>query len=507
VFVQTAVATRPRLVAALAAGAVLPLAFAPFGWHVVAVLSPAALWWLWEGLGPRSAARIGFAWGAGAFLTGTYWLYISIHVFGQAPLAVAILLMLGLVAIMALYPALAGYLCARAGGRGLARWLLLLPGAWVLAEWLRGWVASGFPWLSLGYSQTDAWPGGYAALAGVYGIGLAVAVLAGSVVALVRGRGAERLVAVAVAAAVLAGGDLLGGRDWTTPTGRTIDVALVQGAVPQDRKWLPEQRQPTKDLYRTLSVESAGADLIVWPEAAIPAVAHEELEYLAAVEAELRALGADLMLGMLEEDPQTGGYYNSLIALGDEPGVYRKRHLVPFGEYFPVPGFVRDWMRLMSLPYVDISRGTERPVPLVVAGEPMALSICYEDAFGAEQRPFLPAATLMVNVSNDAWFGDSIAPHQHLQISRLRAMEAGRYLLRATNTGISAVIGPDGRLVATSPQFETDVLEASVGPREGATPWVRWGNGPAVGLAALLAVAGVLAARRRRPRDRDEPPA
>jgi apolipoprotein N-acyltransferase len=492
----TAALSRPRLLAALLTGGALPLAFAPFGWHPVAVLSLAALWWLWEDESPRAAKWIGFAWGVGAFLAGTYWLYISIHVFGEAPLAVAVFLMLGLVAIMALYPALVGYVSARVASRGLVRWLLLLPGTWVVAEWLRGWVASGFPWLSLGYSQTDAWLGGYAALGGVYGIGLAIALLAGAALTLLRGRPGERLVALLVAAAVLVGGYAAGARSWTEPTDRTLSVALVQGAVSQDLKWLPQQREPTKALYRQLTADSESATLVIWPEAAIPATAHEELPYLAAVEADVRVRGADLMLGMLERDPESGNYYNSLIALGDQPGVYRKRHLVPFGEYFPVPDFVRDWMRLMSLPYVDISSGPPAPPPLVVAGEPVAPSICYEDAFGAEQRPFLPEATLMVNVSNDAWFGDSIAPHQHLQIARLRAMEAGRYLLRATNTGISAVIRPDGSLAGTSPQFETDVLAADVRPHQGATPWVRWGNAPPVAISGLLALLG-LALRRR----------
>ena len=493
----TAAVSRPRCLAALLAGATLPLAFAPFGWQPVAVLSLAILWWLWEEQAPRAAGWIGFAWGAGAFLTGTYWLYISIHVFGEAPLAVAIFLMLGLVAIMALYPALTGYLCARAGASGVLRWLMLLPGSWVLTEWLRGWVASGFPWLSLGYSQTDGWLGGFAPLGGVYGISLAIALLAGALLALLRGRTGDRVAAVVLTAGILATGFAADQRTWTESTGRTLEVALIQGAVPQDRKWLPSQREPTKDLYRGLTAESPSAELVIWPEAAIPAVAHEELDYLAAVEADVRVRGADLMLGMLERDPESGRYYNSLIALGAEPGVYRKRHLVPFGEYFPVPDFVRDWMRLMSLPYVDIASGPAHPPPLVVAGEPVALSICYEDAFGAEQRTFLPEATLMVNVSNDAWFGNSIAPHQHLQIARLRSMEAGRYLLRATNTGISAVIRPDGSLAGTSPQFETDVLEAAVQPHVGATPWIQWGNAPAVLLAALLALAGLLAGRGR----------
>ena len=475
----------------------LPLAVAPCGWHPVAVLGRAILWWRGGEQAPRAAGGSGFAWGAGAFLTGTYWLYISIHVFGEAPLAVAIFLMLGLVAIMALYPALTGYLCARAGASGVLRWLMLLPGSWVLTEWLRGWVASGFPWLSLGYSQTDGWLGGFAPLGGVYGISLAIALLAGALLALLRGRTGDRVAAVVLTAGILATGFAADQRTWTESTGRTLEVALIQGAVPQDRKWLPSQREPTKDLYRGLTAESPSAELVIWPEAAIPAVAHEELDYLAAVEADVRVRGADLMLGMLERDPESGRYYNSLIALGAEPGVYRKRHLVPFGEYFPVPDFVRDWMRLMSLPYVDIASGPAHPPPLVVAGEPVALSICYEDAFGAEQRTFLPEATLMVNVSNDAWFGNSIAPHQHLQIARLRSMEAGRYLLRATNTGISAVIRPDGSLAGTSPQFETDVLEAAVQPHVGATPWIQWGNAPAVLLAALLALAGLLAGRRR----------
>ena len=479
------------------AGALLPLAFAPFGWYALAVLSLAALWWLWEGQSPRSAGRIGFAWGAGAFLTGTYWLYISIHVFGEAPLAVAIFLMLGLVAIMALYPALLGYAAARLPCRGLARWLLVLPGGWVVTEWLRGWVASGFPWLSLGYSQTDSWLGGFATLGGVYAIGLAIALLAGALLAVVCGGRRERAIALVLATVVLATGYLSSARDWTVPTDRTVEVALIQGAVPQDRKWLPEQREPTKQLYRQLTLDSESARIVIWPEAAIPAVVDEELGFLAAVEREIRGRGADLVLGMLEQDPASGDYYNALIALGDEPGVYRKRHLVPFGEYFPVPDFVREWMRLMSLPYTDIAAGPPRPEPLVVAGEPVAVSICYEDAFGAEQRPFLPKATLMINVSNDAWFGDSIAPHQHLQIARMRAMEAGRYLLRATNTGISAIIAPDGAVVGTSPQFETDVLTAAVVPHTGATPWARHGNTPVIVLGVLLVLVGGLRRSRR----------
>ncbi|MGB5439045.1 MAG: apolipoprotein N-acyltransferase, partial [Gammaproteobacteria bacterium] len=247
--------------------------------------------------------------------------------------------------------------------------------------------------------------------------------------------------------------------------------------------------------YRDLSLPYLDYDLIVWPEAAIPSMVDAEYEYLEQMRTEAGERGAAIMLGMLEYEPDSGSYFNSLLVLGEPPSIYRKRHLVPFGEYFPVPEFVREWMRLMSLPYADISKGSSRPEPLEVAGLYVAASICYEDAFGNEQRVFLPQANLLVNVSNDAWFGDSIAPHQHLQIARMRAIEAGRFMLRATNTGVSAVIAPDGQLVGVSPQFETDVLTASIQPYTGATPYVLIGDSWLL-LVALAALAVSFAARR-----------
>jgi apolipoprotein N-acyltransferase len=480
---------------AAAAGAILPLGFAPFSFYGLVPLSLAVLWVLWEDRNARVAARLGFLWGAAAFLTGTYWLYISIHIFGQAPMLLAVVLMLGLVAIMAVYPAVTGYVVIRWTRPGPRRWLLFLPAAWIVAEWLRGWLFSGFPWLSLGYSMTDGPLRGFAPLAGVHGVSLATALLSGCLLTLVFGRRSARTVGAAGVAAVLIGGQVLASVEWTEPGERELRVALIQGAVPQDRKWLPEQRQPTKDLYLDLTRRFLDRDLILWPEAAIPAVVSDEFGYLETVLAEARAVGTTVVLGMLEQEPGDGRYFNSLLTLGDEQAVYRKRHLVPFGEYFPVPDFVREWMRLMSLPYADITPGPKDQAPLPVAGELAAPSICYEDAFGAEQLDFLPRAGLLLNVSNDAWFGDSIAPHQHLQIARMRALESGRYMLRATNTGISAVIGPDGSLVERSPQFETHVLTARVRPYTGSTPYVRFGNGVPLALATILLVLGVT--RRR----------
>jgi apolipoprotein N-acyltransferase len=475
---------------AAAAGAVLPLGFAPFRVYVLIPLSVAVLWFLWDDRRPRSAAGVGFAWGAGAFLTGTYWLYISIHIFGQAPVFLAVLLMLGLVAIMALYPALLGYLVARWAPRGPLRWMVLLPGAWVLSEWLRGWLFSGFPWLSLGYGMVDGPLRGFAPVLGVHGVSLAAAVLAGCLVALFRGGRRTRLTSAILFAAVVLSGQVLAMIQWTRPAEEQISVTLIQGAVPQDRKWLPSQREPTKDLYLDLTRAELGRDLVVWPEAAIPAVVSEEMEYLESVQAEARGAGTTVVLGMLEQEPGDGRYFNSLLVLGETQAVYRKRHLVPFGEYFPVPNVVREWMRLLNLPYSDISPGPALQPPLPVAGAFAAPSVCYEDAFGSEQLDFLPAAGLLLNVSNDAWFGDSIAPHQHLQIARMRSLEAGRYMLRATNTGISAVIDPNGVVIASSPQFETHVLRADVRPYLGATPYTGMGNAAAL-IVALAMVCGV----------------
>lgn len=485
-----------RDASALLAGVLLPGAFAPYGLWPLAILSPAVLFLTWHRADARRAARRGFLFGLAAFLTGTWWTYVSIHDFGQAPAVLAAFLTVSLAVIIGLYYGALGWLAARllpAGGA--VRWLLGLPAGWLLVEWLRGWFLSGFPWLSLGYSQTDAPFGALAPLAGVYGISWACAAAAGAVAALVAGRASGRLVAGAVLGALFGASYLIADRPWTQPDGAALSAVLVQGAVGQDEKWDPAALAPTRELYLRLTREHWGADLIVWPEAAIPDLLDRQADFLAALDAEAREHGSELLLGILEEDRERGQYHNVLVSLGGIPGIYRKRHLVPFGEYFPVPDFVRSWLRLMNLPYTDFEPGRPNQPPLSLAGTRIAPTICYEDAFGEEQRVFLPQAGLLVNVSNDAWFGDTMAPHQHLQIARLRSMETGRWMLRATNNGISAFIDPHGRVVARSGQFETEVLEGRVQPMAGATPWVRFGDGPLAGLAALIAVGAAL--RRR----------
>ncbi len=484
---------------AFPAGVALAAAFAPVGIAPLAVVCPAFLFLLWEGAAPRTAAWRGFLFTSGTFLAGTYWLYNSIHLVGQAPLWIALFLMLGLVALMGSYTAVLGYAVSRWGpARGALRWLVLLPAGWVLVEWFRGWFLSGFPWLALGYSQLETPLRGLAPLAGVYGTSLGTALLAGALVTLLLGSRAARLAAVALSVGVVALAALLTRVEWTEPRGTSVSVALVQGAVPQAMKWAPGQRERTLELYASLTAPHLGTDIIVWPEAALPALERDIRGFLDSLHAAARARGSDVVMGLLRRDALTGEYFNAMAAFTATEQWYDKRRLVPFGEFFPVPAAVRDWMRLMNLPYSDFASGAQDQSPLLVAGESLAPTICYEDAYASEQLALVRRSTLLVNVTNDAWFGDSTAPHQHLDISRMRSLETGRPMLRATNDGVTALIAHDGTLIGQLPQFEPGVLTGTIEPRTGLTPYARTGNLPVLGLLLLAVAAGLAWPRRSR---------
>jgi apolipoprotein N-acyltransferase len=485
-----------RAVLAFAAGGALAAAFAPLNLWPLAVLCPALLMWLWQEVSPREAARLGFCFSFATFAAGTYWLYISIHGFGNAPIWVAFGLMLGLVGIMGLYQAGLGYAVARwLPRRGAARYLLALPAAWLLVEWWRGWFLSGFSWLSLGYSQTDTWLAGFAPIAGVYGIGLLLLVCAGALAALLCGEARLRRPALIALVAPWLIGAAFYHHAWTRPAGGPVNVALVQGAIPQDEKWLDSNHDYTLALYKRLTEGVIGkAALIVWPESATADVANDLVPYINGLYGEARTRGSALVMGVLRAEQARDGqvrYYNSVLALGDQPSWYDKHHLVPFAEFFPVPQFVRSWLRLMSLPYSDFTPGAARQPPLAVAHLQLGTTICYEDAYGSSMLSVLPRADLLVNVTNDAWFGHSSARHQHFQIARMRALEAGRYLIRAANDGITGAIGPQGEVIARAAEFEPVTLVVQVVPYAGLTPYARVGNWLAVGLATLALACGL----------------
>lgn len=475
-------------------GALVSLAFAPFGWWPLGIVGTAYLFALWLDAAPRRAALSGFLFTSGTFLAGTYWLYHSVYEIGHAPIVLTIFVIVAIAAVMGGYTAAVGYVLARwIRVQGALRWLVVLPAAVAILEWFRGWFLSGFPWLALGYTQTDAPLAGLAPLVGIYGVSFAVTLSAGALVALLFGNSRSRIAAASALGAVWILGFALWGREWTQPTGKPVTVAIVQGAVPQEMKWDQAQFEATLELYRELTAPHLGADIIVWPESALAAPVHMLGGFLGPQWDAAKRSGSTLVLGQLRRDPRREIYYNAVLALGDEPQWYAKRRLVPLSEFFPVPEFVRDWLQGMELPYSGFEAGGDSQPALDAAGQKLGVTVCYEDAYASDQLAVLKDATLLVNVTNDAWFGDSTAAHQHLQISRMRALEAGRTMLRAANDGVSAIIGPDGRITLTLPRFQPGVLTGSVQPRIGLTPYARVGNWPViVGSFVVLLAAFVL---------------
>jgi apolipoprotein N-acyltransferase len=484
---------------ALPVGAAVSLAFAPFGWWPLAILGTAYLFALWQDAAPRRAALSGFLFTSGTYLAGTYWLYHSVYQIGHAPILLTIFVIVTIAAVMGGYTALVGYVLARrVRVQGAVRWLVVLPAAIAVLEWFRGWFLSGFPWLALGYTQTDAPLAALAPMVGVYGVTFAVSLTAGALVALLFGSARARIVAAGTVAALWILGFALWGHEWTQPTGKPLTVAIVQGAVPQEMKWDQAQFEATLELYRKLTAPHLGADIIVWPESALAAPVHMLGGFLGPQWDAAKRSGSTLVLGQLRRDPRREVYYNAVLALGDEPQWYAKRRLVPLSEFFPVPEFVRNWLQGMDLPYSGFEAGGDSQPALDAAGQKLGVTVCYEDAYASDQLAVLKEATLLVNVTNDAWFGDSTAAHQHLQISRMRALEAGRTMLRAANDGISAIIGPDGRVVETLPRFQPGVLSGTVQPRIGLTPYARVGNWPTILFSCVtLLVLIVLPAKSR----------
>jgi len=474
---------------ALLAGASLPLSFAPYGLFPLAVLSPALLFFVWQNISPLRAFWRGFVYGVGLFGVGVSWVHISFYQFGGIPLPVAILLTALFVTGMALYPALLGGLLTRFFPKNTpTKLLLILPAAWTLTEWLRGWLFTGFPWLSIGYSQIDSPLNGFAPLLGVYGVSWITAFSASLIV---YDFYFKKKLALPIFVLVWGGGWLLSGVSWTTPVGKPLQIALVQGNVPQEFKWLSNYQ--LSSVQRYLELSRVEADIIIWPESAIPLFLHEISQEIPDLDFfnHLAKLDSEFLIGV-PVMTKSGAYFNSVMSIGAQPGFYNKHHLVPFGEYIPLQSILGDFLRLLEVPMSNFSAGKAQQDNLYSAGQAIGVSICYEDAFGALVRNSLPGAKLLVNVSNDAWFGDSIAPHQHLEIARMRALETGRYLLRATNTGISAVIDNKGKITRQAPQFKIVTLLASAQAYEGATPYVRFGDALVVVLLLVCLISALL---------------
>ena len=456
--------------------------------------SPFELWWL----GPIAAGLVylgiheltagqaalrGWCYGVGLFGSGASWVYVSIHDYGYTGVPLALLLTTLFVAGLALFFAVTFGLYRCLCGPRLG--FLTFAGAWVLGEWLRTWLFTGFPWLLLGTAHVDSPLAAWAPIGGVYLLSL-LTVFTGSLgVELLRRRWWAGL-----PIALLWLAPLVLPQQWTTPSGDPVRVALLQGNLPQLIKWTPEGQRVAADTYRELTrQQSDDIDLIIWPEAALPMFEDEARPILQRVQMNLPPETA-LLTGILQRE-ENRRYYNSVVGVGDVEGEYRKAHLVPFGEYLPLETLLSGTIAFFDLPMPAMTPGPSEQTPIQAVGLTIGNAICYEIIYPDLVADRARSADLLLTVSNDTWFGASIGPLQHLQMARLRALENGRYLARATSNGVTAIIDPQGSVTAQAPRFEATSISGEVIPMAGLTPFGRTGSWPIWLLAGLLVIPGL----------------
>ncbi|MEC4767855.1 apolipoprotein N-acyltransferase [Halomonas sp. CUBES01] len=479
-----------QLVAALVAGGFTTLTASPFElWW----LGPVAAGLMFAGLHqltPAQAALKGWCYGIALFGTGASWVYVSIHDYGYTGVPLALFLTALFVCILALFFAGTLWLYRRFTGPRLA--LVTFAGAWVLGEVLRTYLFTGFPWLLLGSGYVDSPLAGWAPLGGVYLLSLLVALSGALGATLLLRRQWWTLAPLAAIWLV----PLALPAQWTTPVDTPTRVALLQGNLPQLEKWTPEGQRNAANIYSDLTRDVADeADLIVWPETALPMIETQARPVLERVQSHLPTDTA-LVTGVVQLD-MDNRYFNSVVGVGDVEGSYQKEHLVPFGEYLPLESVLRGAIDFFNLPMSSFAKGEADQAPMQAAGVRIGNAICYEIIYPQLVASRAKDSDVLMTLSNDTWFGASIGPHQHLQMARLRALENGRYVVRATSNGITAIIDAQGAIVERAPQFETTSLTGEFYAMEGLTPFTRMGSWPVWLLAALMVLVGVPQTRRR----------
>lgn len=484
------------------AGALLPLAFSPINYFWLAWITPAILLAGLRQVTPKRAFIRGLLFGLGEFGVGVSWVYISIHVFGNTPIILSAFLTFLMVFILSLYPAIQGYLQARfCNQSSITYGLLIFPSLWMLLEWLRGWLFTGFPWLLIAYSQVNSPLRGFIPIVGEYGTGFFILVISGLLEAIARqlfalfDKSKQSSLSIKALLSYLIllifipfMGWCLARIVWTKPAGPARTVALVQGNIPQSIKWDPASIMPTILHYVDLTRPFWRANLIVWPEAAIPLPMPQAKEIISQLNNYAIKQNSTFITGIPVQVPQTFSYYNAMLLLGKNQGSYYKRHLVPFGEYVPFQNYLRGLFGILNLPMSDMTKGPQQQADLHADGIIIAPFICYEIAYWHELMRDLPRANLLVAITDDAWFGNSFAPAQQLQIGQFRALQSGRYLIQDGNNGITAIVNAEGVIIARVPQFKTAVLTGTVIPMMGATPWVTYGDIPVLWLLVLILI-------------------
>ncbi len=461
---------------ALLLGCLLPLAFAPFNVWFISVLSVAGLIYLWQSCtDKRQYFLTGFFFGLGYFSVGIYWVYISLHDFGQATPFVATLITVLLICWLSLYIALLGlaYQSVKALFSTQTAYALL-PLLWFAMEWLKGIILTGFPWMSLGYSYVDTPFSVFAPWIGSYGLG-AISVAMSIIVVLVISRNVKANKRVIVSfIAIIIGLSIVAQKEQTQAMPQSLKISQVQGNIAQHIKWQASKRQEIFNVYWQQTQQHWDSDLIVWPETAVPGrselIEDSVLLPMSMLAAENET---NILFGVVVSDLAKSRYFNSMLMVGENQGLYHKRHLVPFGEYMPMRWLLEFVNQFIKIPMSDMQKGDAQQTLMSVNGVKLGVSICYENVFSRDINLDLPEANILINASNDAWFGDSLAPHQHLQIAQMRAIETGRPMVRSTNTGITAFIDHKGKITQQTSQFKVVTITAHVTGRTGQTFFVK----------------------------------
>ncbi|GFM84422.1 apolipoprotein N-acyltransferase [Pseudomonas cichorii] len=492
----------PGNLLAVAAGGLTTLALAPFDIWPLALVAVAFFYLGLRELSPRQAFVRGWSYGFGLFGAGTSWIYVSINTYGGASPLLAGLLMLLFISLIALFFALPAWLWARWIRRNEAPLAdaLAFAALWTAQEAFRGWFLTGFPWLYSGYSQLH---GPLAGLAPVGGIWLISFVLALTVALLsnlhrLRARKSFLAAGVVLLLAPWVAGIALKGHAWTSPAGAPLKVAAIQGNIEQSMKWDPKQLNAQLALYRDMTFNSQQADLIVWPETAVPVLKESAEGYLTMMGKFAAQRGSALITGVPVREVTARGesrYYNGITVTGEGDGTYLKQKLVPFGEYVPLQDILRGLIAFFDLPMSDFARGPSDQSMLQAKGYQIAPFICYEVVYPEFAAGLAAQSDVLLTISNDTWFGTSIGPLQHLQMAQMRALEAGRWMIRATNNGVTGLIDPFGRITAQIPQFERGVLYGEVVPMQELTPYLHWRSWPLIIVCGLLFGWALLAAR------------
>ncbi|GAA0791438.1 apolipoprotein N-acyltransferase [Marinobacterium sediminicola] len=472
---------------ALAGGAGITLSLAPFDLLPFALLGPALLYWLQRHQKGRPAFLTGWAFGIGFWGAGVSWVYVSIHTYGNASAALAGLLTGLFVVALGLLFAVQGWCFSKLAQPARQRWLVFSL-VWVGFEWLRSWLLTGFPWLLLGYAWLDTPMQSWAPVGGVWLLSLLSVLLATGLVRLLVDRKPLALIPGALMAAIAFALPL----NWTEPQdNKPLDVALIQPNIPQLAKWQPDNLQRILQHQISLSLPMADADLIVWPETAIPATFDRAAPVLTPFLNRLDAQGTALISGFpfAEADPESPRghrFHNSIGVFSGGQDLYHKQRLVPFGEYVPFEAQLRGLIAFFDLPMSSFSLPTRDTDPLQLGELSIAPAVCYEIAYPGLVRSLANDSGILLTVSNDTWFGRSIAPDQHLQLARMRALENGRWLIRSTNNGLTAFVAPDGSIAALAPVDQATQLRYTLIPMSGLTPWQRFGLWPVTLLGLVL---------------------